>query len=165
MIKKFNMFCESLNTKKFKELEFDEDMMSKTTVLFSLIDCGIRKDFEVNIIKISDVISETLTPKTFNKLFGDNPINKPFDIINIFTTSVLTETIMKDMFDNVVVHEGADDEEEFVSALEINNKVVLLLHSPNRGSQIRIQDNNYTLPIDELLNIIKTICEIYNTKY
>ena len=63
------------------------------------------------------------------------------------------------------VHEGADQEDEYVSALEINGKVVLILNSPERGSGIRIQDDNYTISFEEVLDIVKTICEIINDKY
>jgi 3-deoxy-D-arabino-heptulosonate 7-phosphate (DAHP) synthase class II len=69
------------------------------------------------------------------------------------------------MFTNVVVQEGSDDEDEYVAALEINNKKVLLLCSPQRGNSIRVQDDNHTIKPEEVVDIVRELCEIYNEKY
>jgi hypothetical protein len=77
---------------------------------------------------------------------------------------VIGKNLMKKMFNNVTTQEGADLEEEFVSALEINGRIVLILHSPERGSSVRIQDNNYTIKFGEVLSIVDTLCKIYNER-
>jgi hypothetical protein len=47
----------------------------------------------------------------------------------------------------------------------INKRVVLLLASPDRGSSIRIQDDNYTITKDEVIDIMKQLCKIFNDKF
>ena len=163
MITKYKLFKESLSSTK--ELEFNDDMMVKTSSIINLIDGGVRGNFDTNINKLSDVITITLKKDIIDNVFWINHIVKPFDIFNFFVTSFLTDDDIKGMFNNVVIHEGADQEDEYVSALEINGKIVLLLHSPERGSSIRIEDNNYTISFDEVLDIVKTLCEIINDKY
>ena len=69
------------------------------------------------------------------------------------------------MFKLTQKHEGSDLEDEWVVSLKINNKIVLLLASPDRGSSIRIQDDNYTIKKDEVIDIIKQLCEIFNDKF
>ena len=81
-----------------------------------------------------------------------------------FVTSLIDEKLMMKMFSNVKTHEGADLEEEFVSALEINGRIVLILHSPERGSSLRIQDDNHTIKFEEVLSIVDTLCKIYNER-
>lgn len=69
------------------------------------------------------------------------------------------------MFTNVVVQEGSDLEDEYVAALEINGRKVLLLCSPDRGNSIRIQDDKYNIKPQEVIEILRELCEIYNEKY
>ena len=159
-MKHLRRFNESLSN--FKELEFDEDMMYKTSAIINLI----PNKYEANLLKAESVIKETLSEETFEKLFHQymDMINKPGRMFNFFVTTVMDEHLLNSMFNNVVTHEGADMEEEFVSALEINGKVVLLLHSPDRGSGIRVQDDKYTIKFEEVLSILKSLCEIYNEK-
>jgi len=146
----------------FKELEFDDNMMYSTATILSFI----TKPFNINGEILGDAIEKTLNKKLYSKFIKPYKIRNGFDKFNIFTTSFIDDKNLKSMFSNVAIHEGSDGEEEFVSALEINNRVVLILHSPDRGSQIRIEDNN--LPIififDEVVEIIKVLCDIYNKR-
>lgn len=145
-----------------KELEFDEEMMYQTVHILSLLD----GDYNNNISKIVSIIKDTLSPEIYNKLFDSykDSIKKDFDIFNYFTSSVLSLDNMTNMFDNLIIHDGSDGEEEWVSALEINGKIVLLLLSEERGNQVRIQDDRFSIKVDEVASIIKTLCELYNDK-
>jgi len=160
------------SAQNFKELKFDEDMMSQTSMIMNLI----RNPYERNCNKLGVLIISTLDKEVSSKLFRsktslkDDPesfrvIYRDYvDLLILFITSVIDDKLMKEMFSNVIIHEGADLEEEFVSALEINDRVVLLLHSPDRGSSLRIQDDNHTIKFDEVLSIVENLCEIYNQK-
>jgi len=156
-LKKFNESIES-----FKELEFNEDMMYQTSMILNLVD----RPYEKNLIKLGALIKTTLSEEVFFKLFRRfvESYRDYGDLVNFFITMVINERIMKRMFNNVVTHEGSDLEEEFVSALEINGKIVLILHSPERGSSLRIQDDNHTIKFEEVLSIVETLCKIYNEK-
>lgn len=146
----------------YKELTFDEGMMTKTSAIINLI----SNPFEVNLKLVSQTIQDTLTEETFNKLFVMVPkrLRIGRHLFNFFVTMAPNQNDLKRIFPNVVIHKGTDDEKEYVAALEINNRIVLLLCSPQRGSQIRIQDDNYTITMKEVVGIVKTLCEIYNEK-
>jgi hypothetical protein len=148
-IKRFN---ESISN--FKELEFDDDMMIKTSAVINLI--NFKEDD-----KVYEVIKKSLDDEVYRKLFKDLPSKY---VVNYFITTVINHKMLKKMFSNVVVHEGSDEEDEYVSALEINGRIVLILCSPERGSMIRIEDNNYSITFEEVLEIFKFICEIYNDR-
>lgn len=160
-MKYLRRFNESVQS--FKELKFDENMMSQTSMIMNLI----PNPFERNCNKLGALIISTLDKEVSNnkcmyrmyRHFRDYA-----DLLILFVTSVIDDKLMKEMFSNVIIHEGADLEEEFVSALEINDRVVLLLHSPERGSSLRIQDDNHTIKFDEVLSIVENLCEIYNQK-
>jgi len=156
-IKSYNKFNESLSS--VKEIPFDEDMMVEASAIMNICR-NLEKDTE----SIANTIKETLTDDVYNKLFSKykDLIRNSFDIFNLFTTTIITEKDLQKMFSNVTIHKGSDMEDEYVVALEINNRIVLLLHSPERGSQIRIQDDNYTIKIDEVVSIIRELCKIYN---
>lgn len=157
-LKKFNE-----NVSNWKELKFDEDMMYKTSAISNLI----PKPFNDNIAKVSNTIMTSLSSSLISKLFEMDivmgSIRRDSDLFINFVTSTIDEEDLKRMFKNVEVHEGSDMEEEYVSALEINGKIVLLLHSPDRGSQIRVEDNKFSIEFDEVLSIIESLCKIYNS--
>ncbi len=157
-LKKFNE-----NVSNWKELKFDEDMMYKTSALMNLLPNPYNDSLE----KISDTIMTSLSSSLISKLFemdiAIGRIKRGSDLFINFVTSTIDEEDLKRMFKNVEVHEGSDMEEEYVSALEINGKIVLLLHSPDRGSQIRVEDNKFSIEFDEVLSIIESLCKIYNS--
>lgn len=157
-LKKFNE-----NVSNWKELKFDEDMMYKTSALMNLLPNPYNDSLE----KISDTIMTSLSSSLISKLFemdiAIGRIKRGSDLFINFVTSTIDEEDLKRMFKNVEVHEGSDMEDEYVSALEINGKIVLLLHSPDRGSQIRVEDNKFSIEFDEVLIIIESLCKIYNS--
>jgi hypothetical protein len=120
-----------------------------------------------NYDEAADVIKTTLSRDTYNKLFGRylDLVRDGFDLFNLFVTQVLVYQDLERMFTNVVVQEGSDLEDEYVVALEINGRKVLLLCSPERGNSIRIQDDKYTIKPQEVIEILRELCEIYNEKY
>lgn len=165
-IKKYNQF--QIN-EGYKELEYivedgTNQMMYETSAIINLLR---------NYGEAADVIKATLSKNTYNKLFGRMLGKQPyltlvrdgFDLFNLFVTQVLKYQDLERMFKNVVVQEGSDDEDEYVAALEINGRKVLLLCSPDRGNSIRIQDDNYTIEPQEVIEILRELCEIYNEKY
>jgi hypothetical protein len=155
-LKKFNESVEN-----FKELEFNEDMMYQTSMILNLVE----RPYEKGINKLGALIKSSLSEEVFLKLFrGWEDFRDYSDLANIFITSIMNKNIMKRIFNNVVIHEGADGEDEYVAPLEINGRIVLILHSPERGSSLRIQDDNHTIKFDEVLSIIETLCKIYNEK-
>ena len=159
-LKKFNE-----NVSNWKELKFDEEMMYKTSALMNLL--PLPNPYNDSLEKISDTIMTSLSSSLISKLFEMDivigRIKRGSDIFINFVTSKIDEEDLKRMFKNVEVHEGSDLEEEYVSALEINGKIVLLLHSPDRGSQIRVEDNKFSIKFDEVLSIIESLCKIYNS--
>lgn len=159
MIKNFNNFQE-YNT-PVTELNYSQDNMYKTSVVFNLLE-NLITDGET----VSDIIKDTLTPATYDFMFKrySDLLRTKFDILNVFTTSVVNKDLLLKMFSNVKVQKGSDWEDEWVATLLINDRVVLLLASPERGTMIRIQDTDHNIPFDELNAIIKTLCEIYNER-
>jgi hypothetical protein len=155
-LKKFNESVES-----FKELEFNEDMMYQTSMILNLVE----RPYERGLNKLGALIKTSLSEEVFLKLFrGWEEFRDYSDLVNIFISTVINHKQMKRMFNNVVIHEGADGEDEYVAPLEINGKIVLILHSPERGSSLRIQDDNHTIKFEEVLSIVETLCKIYNEK-
>ena len=159
-IKKYNQF--QIN-EGYKELEYvvedgTNQMMYETSAIINLLR---------NYDEAADVIKTTLSRDTYNKLFGRylTLVRDGFDLFNLFVTQVLVYQDLKRMFTNVVVQEGSDLEDEYVAALEINGRKVLLLCSPDRGNTIRIQDDKYTIKPQEVIEILRELCEIYNEKY
>lgn len=159
-IKKYNQF--QIN-EGYKELEYvvedgTNQMMYETSAIINLLR---------NYDEAADVIKTTLSRDTYNKLFGRylTLVRDGFDLFNLFVTQVLVYQDLKRMFTNVVVQEGSDDEDEYVAALEINGRKVLILCSPDRGNTIRIQDDRYTIKPQEVIEILRELCEIYNEKY
>ena len=159
-IKKYNQF--KIN-EGYKELEYviedgTNQMMYETSAIINLLR---------NYDEAADVIKTTLSRDTYNKLFGRylTLVRDGFDLFNLFVTQVLTYQDLERMFTNVVIQEGSDLEDEYVAALEINGRKVLLLCSPDRGNTIRIQDDKYTIKSQEVLEILRELCEIYNEKY
>ncbi len=160
-IRKYNQF---LINESYKELEYivDEDgsnqMMYETSAIMNLVR---------NYDDIADVIKTTLSKNNYHKLFGQymDLIKNRFDLFVLFVTQVLNCKDLKRMFTNVKVQKGADWEDEYVAALEINGKKVLLLCSPDRGNSIRIQDDGYTIKPAEVIEIIRELCKIYNERY
>jgi hypothetical protein len=158
-IKKYTQFL----NESYKELEYElddtgtNDMMYQCSAIFNLL-----RNFD----QAAQVISDTLTEEIYEKLFGryTSMIRRPSDLVNLFTTTVINHKDLKKMFKNVTIQEGADMEDEYVAALEINGKQVLLLHSPERGSSIRIQDDNHSIKEDEVIEILRELCKIYNEK-
>lgn len=146
----------------FKELEFDEEMMVQTSMILNLI----SNPYDKNIDKLGALIKTSLDEEVFLKLFAGwlGNVRDYKDVFIFFVTSLIDEKHMMKMFSNVKTHEGADLEEEFVSALEINGRIVLILHSPERGSSLRIQDDNYTIKFEEVLSIVEALCQIYNQR-
>jgi hypothetical protein len=151
-LKRFNESVQNV-----KELELNDDMMYQTSMILNLI----PNPYEKNIDKLGALIKTSLHEEVFLKL--DN-VRDYKDVFIFFVTSLIDEKLMMKMFSNVKTHEGADLEEEFVSALEINGRIVLILHSPERGSSLRIQDDNHTIKFEEVLSIVDTLCKIYNER-
>lgn len=159
MIKNFNNFPEH-NT-PVTELDYSGDNMYKTSAVFNLLG-NLIEDGNA----LSDIIKDTLTPATYDMLFKGyaSGIRNKFDLLNFFTTTVINKNRLMKMFTDVAVQKGADWEDEYVVTLSINDRVVLLLASPERGTMIRIQDEDHNLPFSELTEIIKTLCVIYNER-
>jgi hypothetical protein len=165
-IKKYNQF--QIN-EGYKELEYvvedgTNQMMYETSAIINLL---VEKGNLRNYDEAADVIKTTLSRDTYNKLFGRylDLVRDGFDLFNLFVTQVLVYQDLERMFTNVVVQEGSDLEDEYVVALEINGRKVLLLCSPERGNSIRIQDDKYTIKPQEVIEILRELCEIYNEKY
>ena len=155
-LRKFNESFQNV-----KELELNDDMMYQTSAIINLIP---RHEYSKNMNKLGVLIKSTLEEEVFLKLFGEWRGDYD-DVFIYFVTSVMNEDLMLKIFSNVRTQEGADLEEEFVSPLEINGRIVLILHSPERGSSIRIEvDDNYTIKFEEVLGIVDTLCQIYNQK-
>lgn len=156
-LKRFNESVQNV-----KELELNDDMMYQTSMILNLI----PNPYEKNIDKLGSLIKTSLDEEVFLKLFSKwrDDIRGYKDVFIFFVTSLIDEKLMMKMFSNVKTHEGADLEEEFVSALGINGRVVLILHSPERGSSLRIQDDNHTIKFEEVLSIVDTLCKIYNER-
>jgi hypothetical protein len=154
-IKKFNE-SNSYNS-KIEEIEFDENMMVTTLTPLSIL----RIDFQkINII--GSYIIENLNNDIIKNKFGkdfDFFYENPRTAFNFFTTSIIDEKDLKKMFNNVVIHPGSDDEDEYVSALKIDGILTLLLHSPERGSQIRL---NELLSPEGMFEIYKVLVHLYN---
>jgi len=155
-LKRFNESVQNV-----KELELNDDMMFQTSMILNLI----PNPYDKNIDKLGALIKTSLDEEVFLKLFRwRDGIRDYKDVFIFFVTSVIGKNLMKKMFNNVTTQEGADLEEEFVSALEINDRIVLILHSPERGSSLRIQDDNYTIKFEEVLSIVEALCQIYNQR-
>jgi hypothetical protein len=156
-LKRFNESVQNV-----KELELNDDMMVQTSMILNLI----PNPYDKNIDKLGALIKTSLDEEVFLKLFSRwrDDIRDYKDVFIFFVTSVIGKNLIKKMFNNVTTQEGADCEEEFVSALEINGKIVLILHSPERGSSLRIQDDNHTIKFEEVLSIVDTLCKIYNER-
>ena len=155
-LKRFNESVQNV-----KELELNDDMMFQTSMILNLI----PNPYDKNIDKLGALIKTSLDEEVFLKLFRwRDGIRDYKDVFIFFVTSVIGKNLMKKMFNNVTTQEGADLEEEFVSALEINGRIVLILHSPERGSSLRIQDDNYTIKFEEVLSIVEALCQIYNQR-
>jgi len=159
-IKKYNQF--QIN-EGYKELEYvvedgTNQMMYETSAILNLLR---------NYDEAADLIKTTLSRDTYNKLFGRylTLVRDGFDLFNLFVTQVLTYQDLERMFTNVVIQQGSDLEDEYVAALEMNGSKVLLLCSPDRGNTIRIQDDKYTIKPQEVIEILRELCEIYNEKY
>lgn len=142
------------------EIMFYEDMMVTTSVIINILK---NKDYD----ELADVIKNTLNKDIYNNLFSrfEKYIKNSFDIVVTFVTEVWDKDDLNRMFKLTQKHEGSDLEDEWVVSLKINNKIVLLLASPDRGSSIRIQDDNYTIKKEEVFDIIRQLCEIFNEKY
>jgi len=147
------------NQDSIKVINFDENMMSTTSAVISLIPITDNSF----IGKTVHILKSTLSDRVYKKLFKWVPRN-PIDFLILFITSLLSEEDLQKISDKTVIHEGVDLEDEYVLTLKINDRVVLLLHSPERGSSIRIQDDNYTIKKEEVVDILKQLCELYNEK-
>jgi len=147
------------NQDSIKVINFDENMMSTTSAVINLIPIT-NNSF---IGKTVHILKSTLSDIVYKKLFKWVPRN-PVDFLILFMTTSFNEKDLYKISDKVIIHEGADLEDEYVLTLEINDRVVLLLHSPERGSSIRIQDDNYTIKKEEVVDILKQLCELYNEK-
>lgn len=159
-IRKFNESLTAIN-----EIPFDESYMVKTLSFFSCI--PLYKDENTKILH--DVIKNTLNKDLYDELFSPyEPImKKDFDLINFFITNTVDKDMLITMFDLVAIHEGSDYEDEWIAALTINNFLVLLSASPERGSMIRVGDfNGYlsSLTLVEAEGILKELCKLYNDR-
>jgi len=137
----------------FEDLDFEESDMWETT---SIMNCLSLNDFK----DLGELIKTTLNPDILTKMFR---ADTNMDLI-LFSTSIEREDLER-MFTKISVHPGADDEDEWVVKLKIENRIVLLLASPERGSTIRIQDDNHRVPKEALYKIIETLCLIYNDRF
>jgi len=137
----------------FEELDFEESDMWNT---ISIMNCLSLNDFK----DLGELIKTTLNPDILTKMFR---ADTNMDLI-LFSTSIERDDLER-MFTKISVHPGADDEDEWVVKLKIENRIVLLLASPERGSTIRIQDDNHRVPKEALYKIIETLCLIYNDRF
>jgi len=159
-------YLKKFNENSFEhEIMFDEDMMYKTSAIVNLL--GKKGNFKDDFNELSNVIKSTLNKDIYHKLFSSyqKMIRDGFDLVNFFITQVWDKDDLNRMFKLTQKHEGADLEDEWVVSLMINKRVVLLLASPDRGSSIRIQDDNYTITKDEVIDIMKQLCKIFNDKF
>jgi hypothetical protein len=116
--------------------------------------------------ELSYVIKSTLSEETYTKVFGKyDSLNLDYiDIFNFFITTVVEKDDLLRMFNKVEVQEGSDWEDEWVATLKINGRIVLLLASPERGSSIRIEGDDY-LPMSDIKSIIEQLCIFYNENF
>lgn len=159
-IKKFNESKEDI----FHEIEFDEEMMYKTSMIINLI----PQPYEEGLKKLDNCIKSNLDKDILYRIGGKTPLlffnseSTSKNVVTDFITSMIDDKDMEKI-SNVITHHGTDDELEFVVSLEINNRIVLILHS-ERGSSLRIEDDNYKIKFDEVLKIVEVLCQIYNEK-
>lgn len=159
MIKRFLKFNESVSV---TELDYDYENVYKSSMMINLI--GDENKYQSDIDTLGDLIRNTLRSDLFLELFGDDEYRNS-DITNFFITSIINKDDLLKMFNNVVVQEGSDEEDEYCATLSINNTLVLLLASPDRGNSIRIGvGEDHKLSFDKVCGIIKELCNIYNEK-
>jgi hypothetical protein len=157
IIKTFENFKEDSN---IIELDYDIDNMIKCQNLLNLI--PRNGNFNKQLIELSDVIKNTLNEKTFNKIFGDTHY-EIWDILIFFMTHPQKDDLLR-MFNKVVIQEGADGEDEWVATLKIDDRIVLLLASSQRGGSIRIEGDDY-LTLSEIKIILERLCHFYNENF
>lgn len=161
-IQKYYKFNESINS--IKELEYDESNMVKCMMIMNLI--PRQGGFENNLNALGLVIKNSLNEETFNNIFNRylDLLTDNYRIFNFFVTQVINKDDLLRMFEKVTIQEGSDDEDEWVATLSINNTIVLLLASPQRGNSIRVEGDNH-IPMTKLIAILSELCKIYNEKY
>lgn len=160
-IRKYNRFNESVSS--IKEIKYDESYIVKCMMIMNLIE---RTHFNERINILGNVIKDTLTEDTFNKLFADilDILKNGKNIFISFITSVVGKDDLLRMFNNVVVHEGGDLEDEWVASLLVNNRIVLLLASPDRGNSVWVEGDD-SISTNELISILKELCNYYNKNF
>jgi hypothetical protein len=159
-IKTFENFGKNSN---IEELEYNPRNMIRCNFISNLI----PGNFHENLLRLADVVKESLTEETLNKMFGNMLNHFEYDntyILNFFITSVVNKDDLLRMFDKVEIQEGSDGEDEWVATLRIKGKIVLLLASPERGNSIRIEGDKY-LPIELISDIIRELCTFYNNNF
>lgn len=156
-MKYIRRFNESL-----KEIDYDES--HRTMMILNLIPRGGNYTDKLN--ELGDTIKDSLTKETFDKMFGDylDLVRDSYHVFNFFITQVINKDDLLRMFDKVQIQEGSDDEDEWVATLSINNKIVQLLASPERGNSIRVEGRD-SLPMEELKAILIELCKIYNERF
>jgi len=162
-IQKYTKFNESVIS-SVKEIEFDESYMYKCMMILNLIPREGKYEDQLNALGLA--IKHSLNEETYNKLFDGylDLLTDTSRIFNFFVTSVVNKDDLIRMFSKVIIQEGSDLEDEWVATLSINDTVVLLLASPERGSSIRIEGRHH-LPMTKLIGILSELCKFYNENF
>lgn len=150
MMKYLKRFNENISS-SIKEVEFNEDMMYSTMKIMSLI----PNPYSENITILNNIIKNNLEDRFNDRIYSSTLF------IDFVSSFIQSEEEMGTIFSNVVVHPGADDEDEYVSALLVDGILVLILHSPERGNSIRV--HQYA-SFEAVEDIIKELCILFNKK-
>lgn len=135
-----------------ENIDFTEDYMYETLTVLSHLNHG-------NLFNdLPELVNEKLQ---CDDIFNFT-MNRPFEYLTTMVTCLSYEKMCIIFGEsNITTHPGVDNETEYVSSFLINDKIVLILVSPKRGSQIRIESNATE---NEVLDIFKILCELYNNK-
>lgn len=150
--------------------DFDENMMlicSDWTTNTSNILILIPIDDKAFIGRLVFTVKYTLSEKIYKKLFNYHHLKhsrNPTDFLILFITTIIDRNVLDKISKNVdnVIYNLALN--EYALPLEINNRLVLLIHSEERGSSIRIHEDNFSIKKEEVVQILKSICELLNKK-
>lgn len=149
-MKHLKRFNENISS-SIKEIEFNEDMMYSTMMIMNLI----PNPYSQNITKLNNIIKDNLSDKFNDRLYSSTPF------IDFVSSFIQSKEEMETIFSNVDIHPGADDEDEYVSALLVDGVLVLILHSPERGNSIRV--HQYA-SFEAIEDVIKELCILFNQK-
>lgn len=162
-IQKYTKFNESV-TANVTEIDYDESYAYKCMMISNLIPREGRYGDQLNALGLA--IKHSLNEETYNKLFGRyvDLMTDPSRIFMFFVTSLVGKKDLLRMFNKVAIQRGSDLEDEWVATLSINDTVVLLLASPERGSSIWVEGRDH-LPMTKLISILSELCKYYNENF